>query len=980
MTSEPDRSEPVDIEDLVVECLGRLEDDGPDALDALCREHLTLATELRARVELLARAGLSPRAGTSDDFPERLGDFQLHDRLGAGGMGVVFRATQLSLGRSVALKLIHPSELYFPGARERFRREVETVAQLQHPNVVPIYAVGEERGIPYFAMELVPGASLADVVEELKGAGPRGVDGAAIARVLAKRAGLPVEPSTVWSGAWIETALRIAREAAEALEYVHRRGVVHRDIKPSNVMLTRAGRILLVDFGLARGSGDSKLTRTGSQVGSLAYMAPEQLAGESADARADVYALGAVLWELVALRPAFHGNDLSQLQRAIATGSKPKLATLNPDASEALETVLAKAMAPEPARRYATAADFARDLDNLLARRPIEARRVGTLERLKLWANRRPAEAAAVALGVLLFVGAPTLIAWREVRARGALEEKQVQLSNALGEARDANTALETKQRELTAAIGESERERDTAEANFRAAMEAVERMLTRVGDKVLQRVPQMELVRRDLLNDALEFCERFLAQNADDTKLRVETTMARVRVADIHASLGEYAKTHEELLRAVKEYDALRAQRPDDQGLLRKSIETRNTLGRILRVRKEAAESEKLLRDVLADLASLTGIAERDRALLEARVHIELAQALGSAGKLLDGREEFAAAARALAGPVLDPKDRFARLLLVQVHTRSGALASDLAVRGDPNGEWMESARADLKTAVELAEPLIAERGDLQLRADLVEAVGDIGITYIRQGRPADAAPWLERAVAESEKLARDFPGIVDHLSDLAQTLSLYGYVLGEAGRIDESLAALRRSVEIGDRLIEEHPDVTENVVRQAGQRANLGWRELELGRVDDGVKDVLLAADSIREARAERPNDETTRVMAATTFLMAGRAELARSRPEAAVEVLREARACGVNPVEVPYFATYVVQAAAAVRADETRAKAESDALAEAWLDEALETLIVAAGKGLDEAVLEDPALVELRARAGWQRLVSALAESSH
>ncbi|MCE9594349.1 MAG: serine/threonine-protein kinase [Planctomycetes bacterium] len=979
MSPDPRPSDSNEIEDLVVECLGRLEDEGPAAIDALCRAHPALADELRSRVELLARAGLSPLARGADEFPATLGDFHLERRLGAGGMGVVFRATQVSLGRAVALKLIHPTELYFPGARERFRREVETVAQLQHPNVVPIYAVGEERGVPYFAMELVEGASLADVIEALKGRNPSELEGAAIGRVLAERAGAEPESSAVWSGSWIDAVLRIAREAAEALEYVHRRGVVHRDIKPSNVMLTRAGRILLVDFGLARGKSDAKLTRTGSQLGSLAYMAPEQLQGAEVDARADVYALGAVVYELVALRPAFHGAHLTELQRAIAAGEKAKLSTRNRDASDALETVLAKAMAVEPERRYASAADFARDLDNLLARRPIEARRAGPVERVRLWAARSPAEATAAALGLLLFVGAPTVIAWREIRARGALEEKQTQLTGALKSAETANVALQEKQTELTQAFEATQRERDVAEANFRAAMDAVDRMLTRVGDRVLRQVPQMELVRRDLLNDALEFCQRFLETHSGDAALRVETAMARARVADIHASLGDYDRARDELTAAVAEYDGLLTETPDDDIVLRKSIEARTLLARLLRIRRDGAGADAAIRRALDDLPKLRTVSERDRHLLAARLQLEVAQLEIANGKVIESRDAFAAAAKELDGPDSDPNDRVARQLLVQIHSRSGGAASDLATRADPE-QWLEIARTEMKAAVELAEALIAEHGDLQMRSDLVDALGDIGLTYVRQGRPAEAEPWLARAIAEGEKLARDFPGIVDHASDLAQALSMYGYVLGELGRNDDALAALRRGVDIGARLVDDHPELFQARVRSASQRANLGWRELELGRNDDGVHDIETAAETIRAARAAQPNDEETRGIAATLLLMVARAELAQSKPEAAVAAAREAQQCGVGPVQMPYFSQYLVQASDAVRADGERDAAERERLADQWLDEAVDALAAVAGHGLDPAVLDDPALARLHDREGWKRLENALAETSH
>jgi serine/threonine protein kinase len=307
------RSEPAP--ELVARCIARLEEHGAAGVEAFCRAHPDHASALRRRVDWLRRMGLVGDAAAPADAtppPQVLGGFRLVRKLGEGGMGVVYLAEQETPRRSVALKLVRPEQLLFEGARERFRREVDAVARLQHPAIVPIYAVGEDGGIPWFAMERVVGTTLGDVVHHLRDAAPRALDGRALARAIAECTEADAddegdaERAYVFDGSWSDACFRVVRQVADALDHAHRRGVLHRDLKPSNVMVTRSGRALLVDFGLATTKGTSKLTRTGALLGSLPYLAPEQVgSGRPLDARTDVYGLGVTLFELLTLRLPF---------------------------------------------------------------------------------------------------------------------------------------------------------------------------------------------------------------------------------------------------------------------------------------------------------------------------------------------------------------------------------------------------------------------------------------------------------------------------------------------------------------------------------------------------------------------------------------------------------------------------------------------------------------------------------------------------
>jgi len=415
------------LRDLIALCLERREQEGDAAIEAVCRDHPRDAAALRERLAILERSGLlvDRDAAPAAAVPERLGDFRLLRRLGEGGMGVVYVAEQLSVRREVALKIVRPEQLWFAGARARFRREVDAIARLQHPGVVPILAVGEEAGVPYFAMERVAGCSLAEAIASLATRDAARLTGRDLADAIAAAArrgdDAPRETgvSFVFEGSYADACFRVVRQLAEALDHVHRCGVLHRDLKPSNVMVTPAGRAMLVDFGLASTFGASRLTRSGAQLGSLPYSAPEQLRNEpEIDARADLYALGVTLYELLTLRAAYSSSSSEGLVRAIEAGAPPPIRTLNRSVTWEAETVCMTAMERDRARRYASAADFARDLENLLQRRPIDARRPGPALRARRWAQRRPALAVGVALGALIAVGGPVAYGLMERASR----------------------------------------------------------------------------------------------------------------------------------------------------------------------------------------------------------------------------------------------------------------------------------------------------------------------------------------------------------------------------------------------------------------------------------------------------------------------------------------------------------------------------------------------------------------------------------
>ncbi len=376
---------------------------------------------------------------------QRIGDFEIVRELGRGGMGVVYEARQVSLNRRVALKVLSGGLGLAPKAVQRFRLEAEAAAKLHHTNIVPVYAIAEEQGTHFYAMELIDGPSLDHVIRQMRqetgsaASTPIASAGGKLSADLAQTGPYVYSPpgcgattglssSSIGSGGgYFDTVARLIAEVADALDYAHQQGIVHRDMKPSNLLLSPAGRLSVNDFGLARMLEQPGMTMTGEFVGTPAYMSPEQITAGRAplNHRTDVYSLGATLYELLTLQRPFAGERRDEVIAQIMHKEPKSPRKVTPNVPMDLETICLKAMEKDPDRRYQTAGALADDLRRYVNRFAISARRTGPAERLRKWVRRHPGLATAVGLAVVATVltGFIVLQSWRNRQERTAAAE-----------------------------------------------------------------------------------------------------------------------------------------------------------------------------------------------------------------------------------------------------------------------------------------------------------------------------------------------------------------------------------------------------------------------------------------------------------------------------------------------------------------------------------------------------------------------------
>jgi serine/threonine protein kinase len=565
----------------------------PGRTDFLAR-HRAIAEDLAHHLDDLeivegAVGGLGATgsfAGSMDDpkLPARLGEYRIIREVGRGGMGIVYEAEQLPLGRRVALKVLPSTTSLDARQRQRFQVEAQAAALLHHEHIVPVFDIGCDQGVHYYAMQFIDGRSLTEVIGRLRPSDeqaavveyPNSHESSSLAGATAAARAAKSAGSSLNNRRQCQAAAQLGVQAALALEHAHEIGVIHRDIKPSNLLIDSRDHLWVADFGLARlPHADHDLTRTGDLVGTLRYMSPEQVRGDRdvVDARTDIYALGVTLYELLTLRPAFDARNRNELVRRIIDEEPVRPRRFNPAVPRDLETIIFKAIEKEPAARYDSARAFADDLRRFLNDQPIQARRPSLVDRAVKWSRRRrPAVVAAIG-ALFVTLAASTVVLWEAKRRTDATLVKYT-------------TAREVQQLAIQKALG---------------ALEQFTQPIARNAEwKTRPEAAQA-------LRVAMSYCDDLTRIFADDAGMREVRAKAFRQAGLARLSLGT-ARGRDDYRQAIRGFEELVKDFPDRIWYRTRLIETLEEYAGLLTAPADKQEADGAFRRAVGVAAPLIG------------------------------------------------------------------------------------------------------------------------------------------------------------------------------------------------------------------------------------------------------------------------------------------------------------------------------------------------------------------------------------
>ncbi|QDV45091.1 Serine/threonine-protein kinase PrkC [Stieleria neptunia] len=780
--------------------LQSLEGGVPPSLDELACEDPDLIEPLRSYIVGLEdlhqiAVGFVPQhdgdveTQFGDDSDRVLGDFRLMDEIGRGGMGVVYRARQISLDRMVAIKLLPFASVLDAQQIARFKNEAHAAAGLHHPNIVPIHTVGSTRGVHYYAMQFI--------------------DGQSMDAVIADHREHRIKPD-------VHEVVRLGIAVADALHAAHQTGVIHRDVKPSNLMLDHEGKVWVTDFGLALCQTDASLTKTGDVVGTMKYMSPEQARGESAivDGRTDVFSLGVTMYEMLCLQPAFGGDNAPAVLRQIDGHEAPLLRTIRRDIPPDLETVISKSMSKTRDGRYDTAADFAEDLRRVLCGEPTVARPPTLLDRVSWWANKhRSAVVASVLIGLLALLG---LVASNAMIAAAKRES-------------DASTIMWKE-----------------SEAESRAA---VDRLGAQTAE-LLADIPSASEVRRQLLQETLAYYQSFVQRATDDPELVEDIAVTYGKIGSLQSEIGLSREAAQSLRQSKDLFERLSIADPTNETLSSALATCQNNLALVQEKAGDYATAKQLYEQAIAigerlvsaepndpdrqsDLSLslnnlgllLHSIGQSERSEAAFRRSIEIIETIDESQWSSELDQQLASTYHNLSGLLSKSEPfqaiEFARAALKKQMVEltkdksnpkvASAVAQTLSSLGTAQSDAgdLPAAIDSYSQAVDINRQLADRWPHHRLyQRDLAVSINNLGLAFAKTQRFEQAQSAFEEALAFQMTLTEAFEQDADQHSTLGGVFNNVAFVHEELGNLEQAIDAYQSAV--------KHQEIAYNVSAQ--------------------------------------------------------------------------------------------------------------------------------------------------------------------
>lgn len=839
--------------DVLERYLADLEQGNAPDQQALLAAHPELADELLPYLESLrlidcatrdlriTKAGASgePNAHAAPTL-RQIGEYQIVREIGRGGMGIVYEAHQKSLNRQVALKILPFAAVLDQRQIARFRNEAQAAAQLHHPHIVPVFAVGQEQGVYFYAMQFIDGQALDQAIAELRDSATQPAANSTKARGMTNGS-----TTTLHSGIasafrdhkairhpdFFRSVARLGKEAAEALQHAHEHGIVHRDVKPSNLLIDGRGKLWVTDFGLARIQSNNGVTLTGDIIGTLRYMSPEQASGSAIiDARSDVYSLGLTLYELLTQKHAHAGDDRQTLVRQIVDDDPIAPRKLNPAIPIDLETIVLGAMSKSRDDRYQSAQSLADDLQRFLEGMPTLCKRPSLLDRAGKWARRHRSlvATAACAVGLLCVVSVAGLVMLAREQARTSAALKDVE--------RNAKRSQQNFER---------------ADRHFQQAWAAVDQF-GGLSDR-LSEFPGAESVRRDALIGMLKFYREFTLDAGNDPQLREQSAMAHFKVAKIAAKLGALKDAIQEYRRSQELLKPLVDSNPSRPDLLAQLAVSHNNVGLLFASRAESDAARREYLQAIEIQQKLVRMHAGDAAFAS-----QLAESEANFGLLLDQLGDAEGAEQSLRAAV----DVLRRLSSSQPQR-----AQSLAIALNNLGFMLRSrnpAAADksAREAIDILEHLAATSDTAEdVQDDLALCYSNHAALKSQQGDWNEAVASYERAIKLQEQMVRKSSSVVRHRSELAISLNNLGVAYCRIARAAEADAVFARARDLFTDLAKDYPDESVYCSSLAAQLNNQALAFAGMGRHAEAIRIYPSAIDAQKTCHARLPQSALMR-----------------------------------------------------------------------------------------------------------------------